>query len=97
MMRRFSDHIAAHPVRLMFTLIIPLLLSSILAVYAIYTSVQANKDRNIAICQQVNDLKIDIYVAFIDFTNAFLPEPEALQAQEAIVDRFIPIENCEAE
>jgi hypothetical protein len=89
-MKRLTDHIARHPIRTIVTIMVPLIATSLLAVYAIAITVHTNRERDRAICAQVNDLRESIYLAIIDF---YADVPPALR--QALAERFLPEENCE--
>lgn len=95
-MRRFSNHMAQHPLRLIVTMMVPLIASALLAVIAIRQAVQSNKQRDVSICAQINQLKQDIYVSIIDIASVVSPQDINI-IQQVFEDKFLPSENCDPE
>lgn len=93
-MKRFTDHLAAHPIRLLITLVVPLLLSSILATFAVWQAVRASERNDAAVCKQVNELKQEIYITITDITYMFLQSADALEVQRVFAKRFLPVKDC---
>ena len=76
-------HVAAHPVRLIVTAAVLMLISWTVASASVYLAFRNQSEANVNLCRSLNELRRQLFVAFTDL------------GETTIAYRFIPTESCE--
>jgi hypothetical protein len=80
-----TAHVSAHPIRLLVTTGVVVVVSWFAAGMAIVLAIDAGKAADVAVCLQINELRRELYVAAAD-----------LGVPETVRERFLPTQDCGA-